>query len=501
MSTLEEQNGNLKAKRGAAKGSITRLLAKMDKLMANSANVDEVKNLQPTLEDAYKNFCYAHDLYHASLTVEDDVDESRGYWDDVAHQVDDFRYAVDQWMADVLEEDPPRPEQDDIQTILQQLQSLKETRAKEREEFQLRLEAQRLELELARQRQVQELEIERERLHTRLEMQQLDSERNQLMWKSELELKQSTPAFQTETYRSVPERDTLGKRSAKPPQPSFGASVISDLPQANSSAVLADTISQMLETSRIHQQSLVDSLHAPRIEMMRIDGNPLKYWPFMRSFHNAVASRTSDDGLKLGSLIQYCSGNVGQLLQCCLVKEPSDGYKLALKLLKDRYGNDDVISRAWIDRILDRPKMKDTRGLRAYADDLRTCKETLTAMECLQELETRSSLKTIIAKLPDRECDRWLKVNYDIKSQKKRNPNLEDIIDFVDRVAQEVSDPVFDEPSTSTTPVRTNLEEAPFPLKPDLTVHPKNKPEDISLLQRQRQRLITNVPNATICIT
>ena len=107
---------------------------------------------------------------------------------------------------------------------------------------------------------------------------------------------------------------------------------------------------------------------------------------------------------------------------------------LALKLLKDRYGNDDVISRAWIDRILDRPKMKDTRGLRAYADDLRTCKETLTAMECLRELETRSSLKTIIAKLPDRECDRWLMVNYDIKNQKKRNPNLEDIIDFVDRV-------------------------------------------------------------------
>ena len=114
------------------------------------------------------------------------------------------------------------------------------------------------------------------------------------MWKSEFELKQSTPAFQTETYRSGPERDALEKRSAKPPRPSFGASVImgdKDLPQANSSAVLADAISQMLETSRIHQQPLVDSLHAPRIEMMRFDGNPLKYWPFMRSFHNADSSQ------------------------------------------------------------------------------------------------------------------------------------------------------------------------------------------------------------------
>ena len=39
-------------------------------------------------------------------------------------------------------------------------------------------------------------------------------------------------------------------------------------------------------------------------------------------------------------------------------------------LLKECFGNNDVISQAWIAKILDRPKINNTQGLQTFADTL-----------------------------------------------------------------------------------------------------------------------------------
>ncbi|XP_014676725.1 PREDICTED: uncharacterized protein LOC106816617 [Priapulus caudatus] len=78
-----------------------------------------------------------------------------------------------------------------------------------------------------------------------------------------------------------------------------------------------------------------------------------------------------------------------------------------------------------------------------------TSVQTLSSMNYLNELGTRSSLRAVVEKLSEHVRNRWRKRNFDIKSR-KRIPNLDDIISFVDRVVDEESDPVFGNLQKST---------------------------------------------------
>ena len=276
------------------------------------------------------------------------------------------------------------------------------------EDFKLRMEIQKQELELEHQRCTQKMELEMHRLQKEREI--------------EMEVKSSTPRSHHSSWSFE------GVSGVKNDEPML---------------LLTEAVKAMLEGSRVHQKCIVYSLHAPSIDVIKFDGDPLKYWPFITSFDNAVASKIHDYGTKLNTLIQSCTGEVNSLLQCCLVKNPDEGYELARKLLKERYGDNEIISQAWMSRILDRTRVKDLKDLRKFADDLRTCRETLITMGYLQEMETRSSLKSIASKLSNQDYNRWLSVNCAIKEKHNRSINLKDMVDFIDTLARERSDPVF----------------------------------------------------------
>ena len=169
--------------------------------------------------------------------------------------------------------------------------------------------------------------------------------------------------------------------------------------------VLSEALKTIMDESRQQQQTIVDSINTPGIELSRYDGSPLRYWPFIRSLENIVEAKTKDNSICLDTLIQHCTGEVNDLLQCCLLKEPNEGYTLARTMVKETYGDDETIATAWLNRILKRPKLKGLRDIRTYANDLETCQETLQTMKYLNELETRTNLRSIAQKLPDHSYD------------------------------------------------------------------------------------------------
>ena len=183
--------------------------------------------------------------------------------------------------------------------------------------------------------------------------------------------------------------------------------------------------------------------HFTKAELVTFDGNPLEYWSFIRAFENTVGQETIGDGAKLTRLLQYCKGKARQLLQCCAVKGPSEGYALAVRLLKERFGDEHTISQSWIDKVTERPIVNDNAALQDLADDLRCCRETLNTMGYLNELNNRGSLLSIIEKLPYHLKTRWLKEVHRIKTIKKRTPNIDDVTKFITTAAEEVRDPVF----------------------------------------------------------
>ena len=412
MSHILSEMSELKTKRSAAKGAVTRIITKGNSLMSDDSNAEEVQSLVSQVEEALDKFNSAHGDYHQTLEHELDIEESETYLESVNQKVEQFKADVDQWLSDI--KDQPQEETEEEPFVDKEQEILK--KEEEMAEFRRQIEQRRQEMESEHKHYLAAMQEEMEGLK-RLQRQKLD----------EFDAKMK--------MHSTPQRSE--KSEDKSPFTRLSMGNQGDI----STLIMADTLRDIFEESKAQQQYLVETLHAPKINLISFDGNPLKYWPFIKAFDNAV--KVKDDSIKLNALVQHCTGEVRDLLQCCLVKEPGEGYALARDLLKSRYGQEEVIAQAWMNKIMDRPKVKDLKQLRSFADDLRCCRETLLTMNQLQELENRTTLKAIAAKLSESDYNRWLRVNFAIKEDKKRAANVKDIVDFVDRLARERADPVF----------------------------------------------------------
>ena len=152
-----------------------------------------------------------------------------------------------------------------------------------------------------------------------------------------------------------------------------------------------------------------------------------------------------DDGSRLTRLLQYCVGKARKVIHCCTVMPPSEGYKHARKLLKERFGNKYRISEAWIDKITNGQQIKPHEGesLRDLADDLKSCEATLGAINHLNEVSTQRVFVKIVGRLPRYLEMRWMKEIHEVQNRQHRSANFHDLVLFVDRAAEEVTDSVY----------------------------------------------------------
>lgn len=130
---------------------------------------------------------------------------------------------------------------------------------------------------------------------------------------------------------------------------------------------------------------------------------------------------------------------------CAPERLPELGYTKARRLLKERFGDNFVIAELWIDRLTEGGSRAD---LREYADDLRTCYESLRALGAFEELKSQASLAAIVKKLPTYLQNRWRDVVYELKRGEGRRPDLWDVVLFVQRAADIAADPVYGQPGT-----------------------------------------------------
>ena len=152
-------------------------------------------------------------------------------------------------------------------------------------------------------------------------------------------------------------------------------------------------------------------MQLPKAELMIVNGDPLEFWMFMRSFVNSIGSVAIDDSAKLNRLFQYCKGEALKVIKCCAVMSRSAGYVKARALRKERLGDEYKISEMWVKKVTKGPVVRHGEGrcLQELADDLRSCKETLKAMNKLDEIDTRRSMVKIVERLPQSLQGRWRK--------------------------------------------------------------------------------------------
>ena len=207
----------------------------------------------------------------------------------------------------------------------------------------------------------------------------------------------------------------------------------------------SQSVLDILELSRLQLQSHADTLRLPPTELPKFDGDPLKYYPFLKRFKSMVGKTTISSADKLDRLHEACTGKAQSAITSSLyIDDPAKGFADAMKRLQDRFGDPHRISQAWMDKVLTTEDIKSSDSLRDYADLLRGCRDTLEALNCLGELNNRRTLAEIIKKLPHDVKGRWLNENYRINND-GRLPKLDDVVDFVEREAEKRSDPVFGE--------------------------------------------------------
>ena len=190
---------------------------------------------------------------------------------------------------------------------------------------------------------------------------------------------------------------------------------------------------------------MINIMQLPKAELMTFNGDPLEFWMFMRSFDSSIGNASIDDSAKLNRLFQYCKGEALKVIECCAVMQPSEGYAKANALLKERFGNDYRISEMWVRKVTEGPVIRNNEGhrLQELADELRSCKETLEAMNKLEEIDTRISMVRIVERLPQFLQGRWRKLVVNTLEATVRYPSITNLMRFVSEAAREATVPVF----------------------------------------------------------
>jgi hypothetical protein len=241
---------------------------------------------------------------------------------------------------------------------------------------------------------------------------------------------------------------TQGDQRTQPPvpQPAYSA----DKPEWHA----AERDDPELDGQQRMQRQLLDAVSLPRTTMMTFDGDPMSYWMFINAFESCVDSCLVSDSVKLNRLFEYCKGKAAQVIRPCALMQPSEGYKRARRLLRERFGNEFKISEAWIRKVTEGSAIRPNNGgdIQDLADDVRNCAETLRAMDRLEEIDSRVRMVKIVQRLPMYLQSRWTRLSVSVKERTGVYPDILNLVDFLDTVAKEANDPIFGAPALHHEP-------------------------------------------------
>ena len=186
-------------------------------------------------------------------------------------------------------------------------------------------------------------------------------------------------------------------------------------------------------------------INLPKMELFVYNGEPLLYYPFITAFDEVVHCVKTSDTAKLSRLIAYTSGTVKSALQPCLILGGSEGYSTARAIMKDRFGDDFVISQAIISLLRDGGPVRNASDLRKLSDELVSSVMVLKRLRGIGEVESQRFITSIVDRLQPYQKGKWKKIAFSTKRQHRSYPNFDALVDFVKSEADDAMDPVYGE--------------------------------------------------------
>ncbi|XP_074652759.1 uncharacterized protein LOC141907087 [Tubulanus polymorphus] len=189
--------------------------------------------------------------------------------------------------------------------------------------------------------------------------------------------------------------------------------------------------------------TMVRQLKKPTVDIKKFSGSPLEYNRFMRQFKVMVIQISDNYDEKLNYLEQFTIGEANKIVTGFSYLDSAHGFESAMRELKERYGDPQLIAQAFISKALQWPDVKgdEAKSLDEFSIFLVECENAVRCNDAVRILEYPENLK-LIAKLPLFLHNRWRTIAMQ-KRDTGQSVHFGDLVTFVKRESKKANDPVY----------------------------------------------------------
>ena len=172
------------------------------------------------------------------------------------------------------------------------------------------------------------------------------------------------------------------------------------------------------------------------MDIEQFDGNPLNYHYFMALFAEVVETKIEKPRGRLTRLIKFTTGEARELIKHCIQLPHSRGDQHDRALLERTYGNPHKILSSYQKEIKawSPSKFGDAKSFRKFYNLLLKC-ESVSESQDWNAMDTPEMLCMLISKLSGGLMDRWNRIEQAIRRKQGREPDLQDLIHFVEQLS------------------------------------------------------------------
>ena len=201
--------------------------------------------------------------------------------------------------------------------------------------------------------------------------------------------------------------------------------------------------------------SFSSTYRIPRIKIEPFDGSIVEFPAWEIAFNALVDDQVESTDVKLNLLSQHLVGEAKQLVIGLLSQQTESCYHAARKRLKERYGNPNILSQAFLNKIEEWPVIKPhhPKELQQFSDLLVQIAEIRKSVGGLQILDFPQESKKILAKLPKYFENDWRDEICSWREEKDADsyPPFDHLVRFVERRSNKANIPELQSLKTMNT--------------------------------------------------
>ena len=196
------------------------------------------------------------------------------------------------------------------------------------------------------------------------------------------------------------------------------------------------------KSSAVLNKEIIDALNLPKIQCQRYNGSPTMYHSFIKSFKLSVEQCVKDPATRLTHLLSFLDGPAYQAVQSAIYLPPEEGYKHALTVLKERFGENYMITQSIIRSLRSPKSVRTVDDMRSLSDEVNNAYQILKEINCLQEVNTNMFIFEVTSRLPQYLQTQWNKEEMKHKRTSGGYLGFKDLNQFLSSKYLEYSDPL-----------------------------------------------------------